>query len=150
MKKFLWVLLSLVCVLSFSACTDKNTADKTSATIAPAPGEQYVYSVDDAPFSAYESGKVIAEEKVGEKLREVTVTAGWRRAGEQLSEETLKAEVYALREVSEDVAAALKFIDKGEALTTDHYYVILNPEADLTAVQAYVIAPYTPNTPGDE
>ena len=150
MKKFVWVLLTLICVMGLSACAGKRPADNTSTTLAPAPGKQYVYSVDEAPFSAYESGKVIAEEKVGEKLREVTVTAGWRRAGEQLSEETLKAEVYALREVSEDVAAALKFIDKGEALTTDHYYVILNPAADLTAVQAYVIPPYTPNAPGDD
>ena len=150
MKKISWVILVLVCVVSLSACTGRSAADTDTSTLAAAIGEQYVYSVDDAPFSDYVGGKVIDGGKVGEKLREVTVTAGWRRGDEQLTSETLKAEVYALQTVPEDVAAALKFIDKGEALTTTHYYVILNPEADLTAVQDYVIPPYTPNTPGEE
>ena len=49
-----------------------------------------------------------------------------------------------------NLAAALKFLDKGDAVTTDHYYVILNPQADLTAVSDYVIPDWTPNNPGDE
>ena len=49
-----------------------------------------------------------------------------------------------------DIAVALKFLDKGEAVTTTHYYVILNPNADWSVVEEYVIAPIVPNNPGDE
>ena len=52
--------------------------------------------------------------------------------------------------VSSDVAVALKFLDKGEAVTTTHYYVILNPNADLSIVEEYIITPIVPNNPGDE
>ena len=44
----------------------------------------------------------------------------------------------------------MKFVDQGEAVTTTHYYVIMNPNADLSAVEDYIIAPIVPNNPGDE
>ena len=55
-----------------------------------------------------------------------------------------------INDISKDVAVALKFIDKGDALTTTHYYVIMNPEADLTPVKDYLIRPPEPNNAGDE
>ena len=111
----------------------------------------YDYGINSGAFATYISGKVIDAEKIGAKLESVTVTGGWKNeAGEWISTEALNAEVYAIEGISSDVAVALKFIDKGEAVTTTHYYVIMNPIADLTAVEDYIIAPIVPNNPGDE
>lgn len=109
--------------------------------------KSYFYKVDDDNFSSYIEGKVINKDKLGEKISDVTVTAGWETwVGEKLTEtvstENLRAEVYSINGVSNDVAVALKFIDKGEAVTTTHYYVILNPDADLSSVKEYII-PYS-------
>ncbi len=113
--------------------------------------KSYSYGINDGAFSAYIRGKVIAEDKVGSKIEDVAVTAGWKNeAGEWISTENLHAEVYVIDDISEDVAVALKFVDQGEAVTTTHYYVIMNPKADLTVVGDYIIAPIVPNNPGDE
>ena len=114
--------------------------------------ESYFYSVNESAFSTYVGGKVIAEDKIGNKIADVSVTAGWKNsAGEWISDtEKLRGEVYVTNGVSDDVAVALKFIDEGEAVTTTHYYVIMNPDADLTVVEDYVILPITPNDPMDE
>ena len=109
--------------------------------------KSYFYKVDDDNFSSYIGGKVINKDKLGEKISDVTVTAGWETwVGEKLTEtvstENLRAEVYLINGVSNDVAVALKFIDKGEAVTTTHYYVILNPDSDLSSVKEYII-PYS-------
>ena len=112
----------------------------------------YFYQINEGAYSTYVGGKVIAEDKIGNKIADVNLTAGWKDdKGEWKSEtEALRGEVYTINSVSNDVAVALKFIDKGEAVTTTHYYVIMNPAADLTPVQDYIIAPITPNNPGDE
>lgn len=111
----------------------------------------YDYGINSGAFATYISGKVIDAEKIGAKIESVTVTGSWKNeAGEWISTEALNAEVYAIEGVSNDVAVALKFIDQGEAVTTTHYYVIMNPNADLTAVEDYIIAPIVPNNPGDE
>ena len=111
----------------------------------------YDYGINSGAFATYISGKVIDAEKIGAKIESVTVTGGWKNeAGEWISTEALNAEVYAIEGASNDVAVALKFIDQGEAVTTTHYYVIMNPNADLTAVEDYIIAPIVPNNPGDE
>lgn len=112
---------------------------------------QYVYRIDSGDFTTYVGGKVIDEARIGGKLGEVTLTAGWKDGeGEWLSNESLRGEVYLIDGIPEDVAVALKFIDQGEAITTTHYYVIMNPSADLTAVEEYIIFPINPNDPGDE
>ena len=111
----------------------------------------YFYHIDEGDYSTYVGGKVIAEEKLGSKVEDVSVTAGWKNAaGEWISTENLRGEIYLINGVSSDVAVALKFLDKGEAVTTTHYYVILNPNGDLSIVEEYVIAPIVPNNPGDE
>lgn len=111
----------------------------------------YFYNVDEGAFSTYIGGKVITADKIGDKLSDVFVTAGWKNdVGEWTSSEKLRGEIYSITGVSNDVAVALKFLDKGEAVTTIHYYVIMNPSADLTPVAEYIIAPIIPNNPGDE
>ena len=100
----------------------------------------YTYSVDEGKYALYVKGKVINEKYIGGKLEDVTVTAGWMDANKKmLTEEHAKAEIYEITGVSTDTAVAIRFLDKLEAQTTDHYYVIMNPDADLTPVQSYVI-----------
>lgn len=101
----------------------------------------YFYGIDEGTFSTYVGGKVITEDKIGRKISDVSVTAGWKNdAGEWIdATEKLRGEVYTIEGVSENVAVALKFIDKGEAVTTTHYYVIMNPGEDLTLVEDYII-----------
>ena len=119
---------------------------------APGHGQTYLYSIDEGPFAGYVGGKVIEEEKLGEKIGDVALTAGWKEyAGNiWLTRESLRGEVYVIRGIDPDIAVALRFLDKGDAVTLDHYYVILNPEADLSSVEEYVIRAWVPNTPGDE
>ena len=143
--------------------TTSNGDETVTATTSTAPNTEiskaenalekyYAYGINEGKFSTYIGGKVIAEEKVGNKISNVAVTAGWKNsADEWISTENLNAEVYALDGISDDIAVALKFVDKGEAITTTHYYVIMNPNADLTVVKDYVIAPITSvNNVGDE
>ena len=96
-------------------------------------------------------GKVISEDRIGDKIEDVSVTAGWVDTNRTWSGlETLRGEVYEIIGISSETAAALKFIDQGEAVTTTHYYVILNPAADLSSVEEYRIAPILPNSGGNE
>ena len=135
-----------------------TTAANNDSTTKPVTGheavlsEAYFYNVSEGVFSTYIlCGKVISEDKIGSKIDNVSVSAGWKNnANEWLTTETLRAEVYLINDISKDVAVALKFIDKGDALTTTHYYVIMNPDADLTPVKDYLIRPLEPNNAGDE
>ena len=142
----------VVMVATVAMPTMFNNTDTPSTVGTESKYESgYFYQIDEGAFSAYVGGKVIAEEKLGGKIDDVSVTAGWRNeAGEWLSNENLRGEVYLIDGVSSDIAVALKFLDKGEAVTTTHYYVILNPNADLSVVEEYVIVPMVPNNPGDE
>lgn len=129
-----------------------NNDSTTQPSHEAALSEAYFYNVSEGVFSTYIlCGKVISEDKIGSKIDDVSVSAGWKNnANEWLTTETLRAEVYLINDISKDVAVALKFIDKGDALTTTHYYVIMNPEADLTPVKDYLIRPLEPNNAGDE
>lgn len=143
-------LVVMVVAVTMPTIFDNNDTPPTeSAEIHYERG--YFYHIDEGAFSAYIGGKVIDEEKLGNKVEDVSITAGWKNAaGEWISNENLLGEVYLIEGVSSDVAVALKFLDEGEAVTTTHYYVILNPNADLSIVDKYVIAPIVPNNPGDE
>ena len=111
----------------------------------------YDYEITNGAFVTYINGKVIEAEKVGTKLESVTVAGGWKNeAGEWISTEVLNAEVYEITGIDSGIAVALKFIDQGEAVTITHYYVMLNPTADLTVLEEYVRDPIVQNNPGDE
>jgi len=111
----------------------------------------YFYQVDEGAYSSYVGGKVISENRIRDKLTDVTLTAGWKNSqNEWVSKENLRGVLYAIDGVSTNVAVALRFVDKGEAVTTTHYYVIMNPQADLSSVEDYIITPVTPNNPGEE
>lgn len=97
---------------------------------------EYVYNVDEGTFSTYIGGEVVSEDKIGSKISDVSVTAGWKdAAGEWISDiEKLRGEVYFINGIPDDIAVALKFIDKGEAVTTTNYYVITHPNAEYNGM----------------
>lgn len=123
---------------------------------------KYVYKLTGSPFDSYVGGKVIDPAKVGDRIAPADtasgyvifipaetggqalpvfrVTGGWIDAsGTSLTQEYGDAELFTVAGVSPEVAVVVHFLDKFEALTTDHWYVMLNPAADTTAVQDYVI-----------
>ena len=111
----------------------------------------YDYELTSGAFVTYINGKVIEAEKVGNKLESVTVIGGWKNESrEWISTENLNAEVYEITGIDKGIAVALKFIDQGEAVTTTHYYVMMNPGADLSIVEEYVREPIVQNNPGAE
>lgn len=133
--------------------------DHTTTTAAPViiPDKEgalykyYDYRIEAGIFSSYVNGKVIAEDKLDGELGDVTVMAGWKATdGSWLSEEHLRAELHSITGVATDVAVAIKFLDKGDGVTDTHYYVIMNPEADLSVVEEYIIDSITLNTSGEE
>jgi len=89
----------------------------------------YRTTIPDGTYAGYRSMRVCEPAFVGEKLDSTTVEAGWVNAsGEYISgRESLRAEVYAIKGIDEKAAVCLKFIDKGEALTMNHYYVYTAP-----------------------
>ena len=102
----------------------------------------YQVTVREAPYAAYQSTYVCDPALTGEKLGEVTVLGGWYRVqykpdgtarteGPEGGGEILRAEVFGIRGVSPDTAVCLKYLDKGEGLSTDHYYSFLNPDKDF-------------------
>ena len=135
--------------------TEKRTAT-TTAALETAVYMNYTYCINSGKYRDYCPGKVIEKDKVGEKIGSVTVTGYWEGFGaiseNKTQKETLSADVYSIKGVSDDVAVCLKFRDKGDALTTDHYYVVINPKADYSLVREYVIGgsvPVTAQTPAN-
>lgn len=99
----------------------------------------YSFNVEEGDYSGYEEGKVIAKERLGNKLSEVFVKAGWKNGdGEWSAFERLRGEVYSINGVKNEIAVALRFIDKGEGISTVHYYVLINPLGNAEGVEEYI------------
>ena len=143
--------IMLVAVANFVPMMLGGDIENTTTGTETKLEKYYDYGINSGEFAAYIGGYVVSEDKIGNKIENVVVTGGWKNeASEWISTETLNAEVYEITGIDSGVAVALKFIDQGEAVTTTHYYVIMNPNADLSAVEDYIIAPIVPNNPGDE
>lgn len=134
--------------------TDIPTSEKPSSTVpvaVPSTTEpflvkQYVYSVSAPEYASYLSGKVIDGSRVGARIGDATASAGWRYAdGSMPVIETLRCELFEIKGIDRSVAVCVRFIDKGEALTTDHYYALCNPNAGLSSVSEFLIPTTLPN-----
>ena len=124
---------------------------QTPAQAETAFEKQYVYRLTDPVYAGYTPGKVIAPEKVGEKLADATATAGWTYAdGTEAAREELRCEVFRITGVDPAVAVCVRFLDKGEALTTDHYYVQYDPAAEGIAKISEYIIPTALSDSGEE
>lgn len=110
------------------------TSMQANTEIAEAWFEKaYRARISEGSYKDYVEVRVCEEKYVGELLGSVTVEAGWQNGeGQYVSEvEHLRAQVYALKAYSPQAAICLKFIDKGDALTTEHYYVYRNPASSI-------------------
>ena len=136
---------SLVDSVNAQAQTAVETTTVAAETVV---SMNYTYVINSGKYKDYCLGKVIEKDKVGDKIGSVTVTGYWEGFGavseNKTQKETLSADVYQIEGVSDNVAVCLKFNDKGDALTTNHYYVAINPKADYSPVREYLIA--VPNT----
>ena len=131
---------------NFPEKVPERVPETIQETIPAIFSERYVYSVDEGVYATYEGGRVIDASRIGTRLETVAVTGGWMNSvGTMLTEEHVNAEVYEIEEISTDIAVAIRFLGKLDAMTTEHYYVIVNPEADLTSVWEYVINYYPAN-----
>ncbi|MBO4838675.1 MAG: hypothetical protein J5493_04825 [Lachnospiraceae bacterium] len=108
--------------------------------------EYRVVGVSDSPYAGFRPVRVCEENQVGEKIGEVTVNAAWlyvSMEGKPLREpfdnekETLRAEVYTLRNIASETAVCVKYLDKSEALTLDHYYTFINTAAVFDSPAAF-------------
>ena len=112
----------------------------------------YHTEIPDGPFAGYQSSRICDAALVGEKLGDASVSGAWYRIArefrpesgkEELSKEpegspeTLRAEVFAIRGVAPETAVCLKYLDRSEAVSTDHYITFLNPAADFAALSAF-------------
>ncbi len=109
---------------------EENAFEKAYRTVIP-----------EGTYAGWQSLKVCDASFVGEKLGDITVEAGWKNASEEYvsEKESLRAQVFHVKGVDPAKAVCLKFTDKGDALTTDHYYVYVAPamdEASLAALKA--------------
>ncbi|MBQ4425518.1 MAG: hypothetical protein II882_07270 [Lachnospiraceae bacterium] len=96
------------------------------------PESRYMACFAAGPYQNYTCSRVCAEEAVGEKLGEETLTAGWYSytggvpSDPPASPESLRAEIFSLKGASAQAAVCVRFLDQGEALTTDHWYTYIN------------------------
>ena len=127
------------------AWIDWPTNETEGGTQATA-GIQYSARVESGVFAKYLPMAVIEENAVGEKLADVSVKAYWHNMAIRFEDaeteaetvEHLRAEVYAIKGVSAEASVCVKYLDKGDALTTTHYYVFVNPEAKPQTLAAFL------------
>ena len=112
--------------------------------------EEYKARIAEGNYRDYMAGRAVEARFVGEFLEEITVEAGWQNgSGEAIGEkERLRARVYALRDIPPEKAVCLQYLDKGDALTTEHYYCwcnsALSPE-ELNALAALLWVNLSPD-----
>ncbi len=85
--------------------------------------------IGDPVYESYVSLRVIDSAYVGEKLGDTEVRSFWRNYlyGEDTDLELLRAEIYAIKGISAEIAVCIRYLDEGDALTTSHYYTYINP-----------------------
>ena len=86
--------------------------------------------IDDPIYKNYISLRVIDPAHVGEKLGDTEIRSFWRNylINEDTDLELLRAEIYAIKGISPETAVCIRYLDKGDALTTSHYYIYINPD----------------------
>ena len=116
-----------------------GTASMTGET---AVYKQYIARIRSGAYTNYLPMRAfkLYEAPVGEKLEDITIHGFWAsndkdflNAEDYTGEEeieTLRAEVYAFKNISPEIAVFVKYLDKGDALTVDHYYVFVNNDVE--------------------
>ena len=127
--------------------TDGGETEPAPTTDPPtAPPEEavfylrYTFVIVNSAFSSYRTGKVVEEAMVGDRLEDAVAAGVYVYAdGRTEEDETLRCEIFELTGIDPGIAVCVRFIDKGKGLTTDHYYLLYHPDADTSAIEAYLI-----------
>lgn len=99
----------------------------------------YTYVIVSTTFSDYQLGKAVGEEMVGQRLEDTAATGVYVHSdGTTQEDETLRCEICALAGVDPGIAVCVRFIDRGKGLKTDRYYLLYHPNADMSAIEAYL------------
>jgi hypothetical protein len=99
--------------------------------------------IETKKYAKYDLGNAFPLDKsgefIGEKLDEIKVRTGWYVYYNDTETDvvTVKAEVYEIKGVSTDAAVAVKYLEKGTAKTTEHYYAALNTEYKFSTLQSF-------------
>ena len=113
--------------------------------------EQYFARIQDDTYGKYKPMRAfqLYEAPLGNKLTDVTVWGFWETTDKDFFEaedftgneqiETLRAEVYEIKGVSPEVAVLVKYLDRGAAVTTTHYYTFVNKDVEnqLTSLRDF-------------
>lgn len=114
----------------------------TAATGEAIWGTQYIARISEGAYKNYAPMVALQpyEAPIGDKLTDVTVLGFWSSNDKDFFDaedytgeeeiEYLSAEVYAFANVTPDVAVLVKYLDKGDALTTTHDYVFVNKDVE--------------------
>lgn len=102
--------------------------------------ERHMTIILDDNFSSYQSARVIDEEYIGEKINDVEVKGYWHHHADDTDTdiEYLRAEIYAIKNVDACAAVAVKYLDKGSANTTVHYYTFFNQDVEWSSIKELI------------
>lgn len=98
--------------------------------------EKVVSVIQDNKFHSYSSSRVIDPELVGDRIGEVWVRTCRRNYVTNTDNEVthLRADMYKIKGIGDDVAIALKYKDSVEYLTTTHYYTFVNTSLSVSSL----------------
>ncbi len=106
--------------------------------------EKSFAEIETKKYAKYDLGNAFPLEKndefFGERLDEIKVRTGWYVYYNDTERDvvTVKAEVYEIKGVSTDAAVAVKYLEKGTAKTTEHFYAALNTEYEFTTLADFL------------
>lgn len=80
-------------------------------------------------YSTYQSGNIISDDCVGDKIDTVEIRTGWYQSwnGEERDVYEVNAEVYKIKDIATSVSVAIKYLENTHADTTEYFYVYSNP-----------------------
>ena len=131
----------------FTTIPETSTTSMWNSSTVVATGEmsaweQYFARIQDETYGNYTPMVAFQayEAPLGNKLTDVSVWGFWARSDKDFFEaedftgnekiEYLRAEVYEIKDVSPDIAVLVRYLDKGDALTTTHYYTFVNKDVE--------------------
>lgn len=113
------------------------TAARTTDEIAIY--NKWFFEIQNSPYSGYSRGMVIDAALVGDEIGEVTVKQYNHIYPENKDEDISykKAMLYEIKGVSTEVAVCLKYTEKSEASSTEHYYRYAKTDIDAATLAEY-------------
>ncbi len=105
--------------------------------------EKSFAEIETKKYAKYDLGNAFPLEKndefFGERLDEIKVRTGWYVYYNDTERDvvTVKAEVYEIKGVSTDAAVAVKYLEKGTAKTTEHFYAAVNTEYKCESLSGF-------------